>query len=282
MKRNVFCLQLIAVFLLSGASLTIFAQTNYMPPILSADFVKGIDFSKGKPVDEDYRQTFVKCDETPVCEEDKNNLNALLKFPDGTILFESKMSLDLDGSWLSCGSAAGDSDQCRTAYMWDDEYPTNEEYRAQADKSVFYKNGAYVDADKIPYMVIPLDRQFRQLTGLKVGDLAMVVYRDKAVPVFVADIGPGEKGKIGEGSAALLRAVGVERCANRNADNNCTEFRDYSISRGVMFFVFPGSAINGLKKENAAETVKAEASKRFEKFKSSLKPEPRAKPDQVK
>jgi hypothetical protein len=268
-RKNVFCLQFIAFLLLLGTN-SIFGQTAYTPPALSADALRGIDFSKAKPVDEDYRQTYEKCDDTPVCEEDKNNLNALLKFPDGTVFYESKMSLDLDGSWLSCTDKRGDADQCRTAYMWNDEYPSNEEYRAADDKGVFYKNQAYVDADKIPYMVIPLDRQFRALTGLRVGDLAMVVYRDKSVPVFVADIGPGEKGKIGEGSAALLRAVGVDRCVSRDENNNCTEFRDYSIPRGVMFFVFPHSAIEGLKKENAAETIKAEATKRFEKLKASL------------
>jgi hypothetical protein len=266
MMKNVFCWQFLAFLLLLGSS-SIFGQTVYMPPVLSADAVRGIDFSKAKPVNEDYRQMYIKCDDTPVCEKDKNNLNALLKFPDGTIFYESKMSLDLDGSWLSCTDKKGDADQCRTAYMWDDEYPSDAEYHSTDDKSVFYKNQAFVDADKIQYMVIPLDRQFRQLTGARVGDLGVVVYRDKAVPVFIADIGPGERGKIGEGSAALLRAVGAERCVNRNAEGNCTEFRDYSVSRGVMFFVFPHSAIAGLKKETAVETIKTEAAKRFDKLK---------------
>jgi hypothetical protein len=36
-----------------------------------------------------------------------------------------------------------------------------------------------------------------------------------------------------------------------------------------MFFVFPGSSIKGLKKETAADVIKAEATKRFEKFKIS-------------
>jgi hypothetical protein len=269
MKKNVFCLQLIAFLLLLESS-SIFAQASYTPPVLSIDAVKGIDFGKAKPLDENYRQMYMKCDETPVCQEDKNNLGALLKFPDGTIFYESKMSLDLDGSWLACNNA-GDSDQCRTAYMWDDEYPTDEEYRAEDDKSVFYKRQAFVDADKIPYMVIPLDRQFRQLTGARVGDLGMVVYRDKAVPVFIADIGPGERGKIGEGSAALLRAVGAERCTDRNEDGNCTAYRDYSILRGVMFFVFPHSAIAGLKKESAIDAIKIEATRRFDRLKASLK-----------
>jgi hypothetical protein len=107
------------LFFLSCLNSNAFAQTTaYTPPSQSATALTGIPFDQAVPLDETYRKEFDKCDTSDTfkgkvmpssrkCSGDRNNAKALLKFPDGTIFWESKLSLDIDGSWLACkGSGA--------------------------------------------------------------------------------------------------------------------------------------------------------------------------------
>jgi hypothetical protein len=119
-----------------------------------------------------------------------------------------------------------------------------------------------------PYVVIPIagingqgGAEFRNKTHVDSGDLGGVVYKDKVVPVFVADGGPHNK--LGEGSAALFRELGQDRCLTFGQGVHCKKYRDVSIDGGVFFFLFPGSKIQGLAPENALEKVKQEALRRF-------------------
>ena len=108
---------------------------QYAPPSQSAKAVAGIDFSKAVAIDEAYRKTFEDCDKNGKCKTDPNNFRAFLKFADGSVFYESKMSLDLDGSWKACGCGTpGKSDQCRTTHLWNDAYPSDKEYFAEKDK----------------------------------------------------------------------------------------------------------------------------------------------------
>lgn len=258
---------------LFGSAIPLYSQTSYTPPPASRDLLKDVNFSKAVPIDENYRKTFADCDNKPNshCRRDKNNLNALLRFPDGTIFYESKMSLDLDGSFVGCGCAeAGKTDQCQTAHQWTD-FPTDTEYKAEKNKCKIYKKQAFVDAGKFPYFVLPLSSKFVELTHLKTADLAIVVYEDKMFGVFVGDRGPTESDKIGEGSAELLRLLGKDKCIKKDSKGNCTKYNGSSIEEGVLAFIFPNSRISGLKRETAVETIKEKALKRFEDFKKSLK-----------
>jgi hypothetical protein len=235
---------------LQGAGL---AQSGvYKPPSQSANILKEVQFNKTVPVDESYRKEFVLCDQKGnKCEGDPNNVKALLKFPDGTIFFESKLSLDLDGSFKACNDP-GSSDQCPTTYEW----------------ANLTGNSRFVDSDKFPFIVIPItNKDFRNKTGVNIGDLGVVVYRDKVVPVFVADGGPSFR--LGEGSSALFRELGEDRCARKDSDGHCTRYRDFSIEDKVLFFIFPKSEIKDLNPNNALEKVRNEALKRFQKLKST-------------
>jgi hypothetical protein len=73
----------------------------------------------------------------------------------------------------------------------------------------------------------------------------------------------GPHNKLGEGSAALFRELGEDRCRETDAAGHCKRYLDASIERGVLFFIFPGSKIQGLTPENALETVRREALRRF-------------------
>jgi hypothetical protein len=127
---------------------------------------------------------------------------------------------------------------------------------------------SFVDSEKFPYVVIPISgynggggREFRDQTGVNKGDVGVVVYKDKVVPVFVADGGPGNK--LGEGSAALFRELGEDRCRSMSAEGHCEDFRDVGIGREVLFFLFPNSRIEGLTPANAIENIQREALRRF-------------------
>jgi Fungal chitosanase of glycosyl hydrolase group 75 len=253
-----------ATFLLAapfGASHTA-SPESYSPPQASAGVLSEIDFASALPVDEEYRGEFGRCDRENIfrgvrmtgfseCSDDPNRVEALSRFPDGTIFFESKLALDLDGSYKACHDP-GETDQCSTWYRW----PGLEE------------PASFVDSEKFPYVVIPIsgnnggrNHEFRDQTGVNKGDVGVVVYKDKVVPVFVADGGPGNK--LGEGSAALFRELGEDRCRSMSAEGHCEDFRDVGISREVLFFLFPNSSIEGLTPANAIEKIRREALRRF-------------------
>jgi hypothetical protein len=108
-------------------------------------------------------------------------------------------------------------------------------------------------------------QEFRDKTGINKGDLGIVVYKDKIVPVFVADGGPYNK--LGEGSSALFKALGEDRCRLWRADGHCERYRDFSIPGSVLFFLFPNSKLDDINPENALDRIRSEALKRFEELK---------------
>ena len=237
-------------------------RTRYTPPAASAAVLRDIDFDSARPLDEAYRAEFDRCDRENIfegvrmtgfrrCSNDPNRARALLKFPNGTVLIESKLGLDIDGSQKACGNP-GAADQCPTWFEWPD----------------LPRPDRFVDSDKFPYVVIPIsglrrrdDREFRDKTGVDKGDLGVVVFKDKVVPVFVADGGPHNK--LGEGSAALFRGLGEDRCRRVGRDGHCLSYRDVSIDGKVIFFLFPDSKIEGLTPDNAPESIRREALRRF-------------------
>ncbi len=88
----------------------------------------------------------------------------------------------------------------------------------------------YVDARKIPYIVLPSDVAGR--FGIRLGDFAVVSNQSNGRFAYAyaiyADVGPS--GKLGEGSMALAKALGLP--ANP---------RGGAVEEGVWFLVFSGS-----------------------------------------
>jgi hypothetical protein len=277
---------LVVVQLAAGPLLA--QPTTYQPPARSAAAVVGIQFDKALQVNEGYRSEFINCDRTNrfrgqvmpsfrQCSGDANNVRALLRFPDGTVFFDSKLSLDIDGSWLACKGSGAPTSQCPTSYNWPIRVNPGEEHKR------------FVDSDNVPYIVIPTtdlagrnEREFRHLTGVEVGDLGIVVYKNVLVPVFVADGGPHNK--LGEGSSRLHELIGADKCRpgkrradgtrlpadNRwTSDHYCLEYRNVSESRDVLTFIFPGSRreIAGLGPAPALARIQQVARQRFEQLK---------------
>lgn len=100
----------------------------------------------------------------------------------------------------------------------------------------------YVDATKIPYIVLPGNSLIRT-TGVKKGDFAVVYYKqtNKLSFAIYADVGP--KNKLGEGSVKLAQNLGHDPFVRGKVQK--------SITNDVFYLIFPSSG-NG-KPRNTAQ-----------------------------
>jgi hypothetical protein len=229
------------------------AQSTFTPPTASASLVKGVPWSTAESVGDRFRARFHECETQNTCDgkaikfgcrSDPNRNTALLRLKDGVIFFDAKMGVDADGSPLSKKNA-GPTDQPETSFR----YPV--------------AGRPSVDADKVPFIVIPLGG-FDSAFGIELGDIAAVVHRDKLVIALVADQGP--TCKIGEGSIQLHEALGHAVCVARNGEGECTKLKDVGISKDVLYFIFPGShrsIVDGLTPDNVRQRIASEGQKLF-------------------
>ncbi len=105
----------------------------------------------------------------------------------------------------------------------------------------------YVDASKIPYIVLPgeLSRQF----GARLGDFAVVVNmrRGTAANAIFADIGT-----LGEGSIALADSLGIWSNARQGGTRG-----------GILYLVYPGS---GNHRPRPIEEINSETNRLFQQW----------------
>lgn len=219
---------------------------------------EGVRLAPGRPVSEDYRRQFDRCDADGTfrahaladwhdCASDPNRVTALRRLPSGAIAYASKLAVDLDGSAFACGPRHQRSDQCPTSLMLPGPHGRE----------------VPVDADAIPYVVIPeagpadVRGEFARLTHVGVGDFGVVLARGRVVPVIVADTGPYSK--LGEGSIALHRALGHEVCVARE-HGVCARVEEdmASLQRDVVTILFPGSARDDLTPSTIAAVTERE------------------------
>jgi len=132
---------------------------------------------------------------------------AIFKLADGALFYDSLLDLDTDGSSFATQDATG-----------------------QSDTSLHQPNGKPVDSNAVPFFVLPggFEKQF----GIRLGDVAAVIFKEKIEFAVFADHGP--KRKLGEGSIALHRSLGHETIRGG-------KLHDEAIDRDVITIVFPGS-----------------------------------------
>jgi hypothetical protein len=133
------------------------------------------------------------------------------------VYYESKFAIDGDGAG---GNREGDA-------------------AFQAHTSLRNEAGGYMNSRKSDFIVIPLPPkdQSSSLQQFKVGlgDLGVIVFKNgNLVPVIYGDYGP--RGKIGEGSMAAAKKLGI------NPDPNIGGIDAGEIPDGIAHLVFPGSA----------------------------------------
>ena len=204
----------------------------------------------------------------PLRQQDLAVINA-----DGGVLFTAGMTIDADGAPNAYGPHNRGLDytaNARGAHGWV-ALVTNEKghpllqksgpYRGyyisttslqQGNVSDLHNPKKYIDATKIPYIALPSG--FAKRFDISLGDLAVVVNRTNGRSAFAvfADVGP--RGKIGEGSIALAKALGIP--ANPRHD---------SAVDGITYLIFPSSSLGG---ENhiTARTVKSAAARLYRRW----------------
>ena len=135
----------------------------------------------------------------------------------GTIYIKSDMDTDADGS-----PRAKEIDQ----------YGLLE--TALSKDNGWRGDGKYVNAETIPYFVLPGKFNLVFGTRCKLGDVALIRHGNKEVFAIYADIGP--KTKLGEGSIKLVESLG------ENPWNNAKTKIISGIEFGVEYLIFPRSA----------------------------------------
>src|SRR5580704_2477323 len=156
-------------------------------PPASAATLGGIDFRLAEPVAGFCQQLFDTFDREEG-QSDPSLCKAILRFPNGTIFWSSKMAIDADGV------AAGPGRRCGTQL---------DPLDGQNDTSFHFPDGSPLSSERHPFIVLPLG-VFRAATGLSIGDLAVVIYRDILTAAICGDLGPSHK--IGEGSIRVHEA----------------------------------------------------------------------------
>lgn len=147
----------------------------------------------------------------------QTNPKAVLKLEGGELYFDSLLNLDTDGSIYFSQDGQG-----------------------QNATSIQNSDGSPIDADAVPYFVLP-EHGFYQQFGIKLGDVAAVIYRDKIeFAVFADQYGHQHlEEQLGEGSIALHRFLGHETITPDG------QLIDEAIDGDVITIVFPNSGIEG-------------------------------------
>jgi hypothetical protein len=228
----------------------------FTPPEVSAALCENVPFDEAVDTAIDNKAAFDAFDQTPEGRDDPSRCKALLAFPDGTIFWSSKMAIDADGPAAGVGRLSGsqldpDSGQNDTTFR-------------------FCDTGQCLPSEAVPFIVLP-GSTFRTNTGLAIGDVALVIFKDKIAAAICGDIGPWKK--IGEGSIRLHEALhppAPDPCSLRQADGSCKLILNASIQEDVLFFVFPQSGFGSeLKLSNLETLVNERAFALYNKFRGA-------------
>jgi len=204
-------------------------MSSFRPPSASAAQCDGIPFADAVDVAKENKEMFDDFDRTRA-KNDPSKCKAILRFPNGTIFWSSKMAIDADGPAAGTNRLSGSRLDIDSG---------------QDETSAFPGSGKGLPSEMIPYVVLP-GGTFRKNTGLALGDIATVVFKDKVTAAICGDLGPTKK--IGEGSIRLHEALhppAPDPCSLRNPDGSCKRILNASIEEDVLFFVYPGSGFDG-------------------------------------
>lgn len=231
---------------------------SFKPPEDSVIQLTGIDFETAVETASDAKDRFDKFDQNPK-NTDKSRCKALLKFPDGTIFWSSKMSIDADGPAAGAGRLKGSE---LDPFPGDDGKPEGRD-----DTSYEFSGGGSFPSETVPYIVLPHDPGDTNTPfhpDLKLGDVAIVIYADKITSAICGDIGPARK--IGEASIRVHEALhppAPDPCKKRDSSGFCRLILNASIEEDVLFFVFPNSRMTGLAPDTIETRIKENAYRRY-------------------
>ena len=204
---------------------------SFTPPSKSEGFVKGINFDDATDTAVAAKKRYDQFDKTGT--KDPNLCKALLQFPNhGAVFWSSKMAVDADGPAAGPGMKNGKELDPASGRLGTSFHLT--------------PNGGFLPSEAIRYVVLPEDMHDNKKPfhpDLSLGDVAVVIYKDKITTAICGDMGPVVK--IGEGSIAThvgLKGAAPDPCRRDKPDGPCRVIHDSSIEQDVLFFVFPHSA----------------------------------------
>jgi hypothetical protein len=204
---------------------------GYTPPTASQDLLKGVPMQLAERVGQKYTDRFARWDKTSKGKTDPSLCRGLYRLATGALFWESKMAVDADGATTPSVLASSSGSQQNTSFL--------------------FRNGAPVNAEIVPYFVVPTFDDPRRVKsgapwegskdrfisdfGLHHGNLGVVIFRGKITGAILADEGPAMK--IGEASIRvheLIRKAGAPW--KGNPANKV--LLDASEEKGVLYFVF--------------------------------------------
>ena len=189
------------------------------------------------------------------CSTDKNRVDFIRKYPDGTIVFRSKMSVDADGAPVTRGPNASSTDQTVTWLTFD---------KGSAQH--------YVNAEDVPFVVVPgryapAGISFQERTGIKKGDLAVAFANGRCSFGVVGDSGPYFR--LGEASLRTHQDLGNPQCEIAG-EHPCRRLKrggsGVGIGAGVTFMIFPGTRPEPLLSQSVVAVSDTAAKSRAEAF----------------
>src|SRR5437762_801071 len=204
---------------------------SFKPPPTSAAFVDGVAFADATDTAIAAKKRYDQFDKSGT--KDPNMCKALLQFPDhGAVFWSSKMAVDADGPAAGPGLKNGKELDPANGRLGTSFHLT--------------PNGGFLPSEAIRYVVLPediVDNKKPFHPDLALGDVAVVIYKNKLTTAICGDMGPVIK--IGEGSIAThlgLKGAAPDPCRRDTPDGPCRIIHDSSIEQDVLFFVFPHSA----------------------------------------
>lgn len=135
------------------------------------------------------------------------------------LYFDAKLALDTDAASGLTGADA--THQKKTSY-WD-------------------QDNNFIDANKIPYFVLPkYPGDFWWTFGIRPFDIAAIIFKTRVVYAVFADQGPPDQ--LGEASIEVHRLLGLERVHDGHVtDRSFSTGGKKEIEEFVQTIVFPGS-----------------------------------------
>jgi hypothetical protein len=215
-------------------------------PALSQKFFSEALLQNAVPACAMFRSVWVAMDHS-LTRSDPSNCAWISSFGGGVAVgWMAKLAIDADGRAVEPGFRDGE--------QLDPE-------DGQDATSLRFADGSALDSEGCPYYVLP-GGAFGQGSGLKLGDVGVVIYKDILTAAMLGDTGP--RRKIGEGSIRLhnnLRPAAPDPCAHRDDEDRCTLIRNASIESGVVAIFFRESGIKGLMEATAQEQIERAAFK---------------------
>jgi hypothetical protein len=208
----------------------------FRPPAASKRQLDGVPFDVAVDFAPDVRGKFTSKDRQQG-NRDPSKCKALLRFAaDGTrpdaVFWSSKMAIDTDGPAAGAGRLTGKA---------------LDPASGQNDTSLHFANGKGLPSEAVPYIVLPQREAGSSQTfdpAVGIGDMAIVIFKDKAAAAVCGDLGPFNK--VGEASIRVheaLQQLGCpDPCSKRDAKGFCQRARNSSVEQDVLYFVFPNSA----------------------------------------